>query len=152
VRVLGVDLGVKRIGVARSDATGTLASPLVVLDRTPDLHRRLSLLVVEEEAALVVIGLPRGLDGRDGKAAKAVRAEVVAIERALPVPVVLCDERLTTVVAHSGLAAGGRSAKQRRGMVDAAAAAVILQSWLDSPEGRRRRDTPNDSPNEVETL
>jgi putative Holliday junction resolvase len=144
VRVLGIDLGVRRVGVARSDATGTLASPLVVLDRTPDLHRRVADLVRDEEAELVVVGLPRSLDGRDGDAAKKARAEAAALERALPVPVVLHDERLTTVVAHAGLAGAGRSAKQRRGMVDAAAAAVILQSWLDSPDGPRRRTAPTE--------
>ena len=152
MRALGVDLGTRRIGVARSDATGTLATPLVVLDRTTDLHRRIAALVAEEEVELVVVGLPRSLDGRDREAARKARAEAAALGQALAVPVVLQDERLTTVVAHAGLAGAGRSAKQRRGMVDAAAAAVILQSWLDSPEGRRRRSRPNenDEVNEVD--
>ena len=137
MRVLGVDLGAVRVGVALSDPTGTLASPLAVLARAPDLHERLAGLIDEHHAGAVVIGLPRSLDGRERRAAAAVRAEVDQLARRLPVPVHLHDERLTTVAAHVGLAAAGRTARERRGSVDASAAAVLLQSWLDSPAGRR---------------
>ena len=137
MRVLGVDLGSVRVGVALSDATGTLASPLVVLPRTADLHDRLRDLVVEHEVGAVVVGLPRSLDGRERQAARTVRDEVRRLASRLPVPVHLQDERLSTVAAHAGLAAAGRTARQRRGTVDASAAAVLLQSWLDSPAGRR---------------
>ena len=137
MRVLGVDLGSVRVGVAVSDPTGTLASPVVVLARTPDLHDRLIELAREHEVGAVVIGLPRSLDGRERQAARTVRAEVVRLAERLPVPVHLQDERLSTVAAHAGLAAAGRTARQRRGTVDASAAAVLLQSWLDSPAGRR---------------
>ena len=137
MRVLGVDLGSVRVGVALSDPTGTLASPITVLARTADLHDRLRDLVLEHEVGAVVVGLPRSLDGQERQAARATRAEVAQLADRLPVPVHLQDERLSTVAAHAGLAAAGRTARQRRGTVDASAAAVLLQSWLDSPAGRR---------------
>lgn len=140
MRVLGVDLGSVRIGVALSDSSGTLASPLTVLRRHPSLHDELARLVDEHEANMVVVGLPRSLDGLERQAARTVRAEVRQLVERLDVPVCLQDERLSTVAAHAGLAAAGRSSRQRRGTVDASAAAVLLQSWLDSPAGRRPRE------------
>jgi len=143
MRVLGVDLGSVRVGIALSDPTGTLASPLAVLTRTADLHDEVAALVDEHAAVAVVIGLPRSLDGRERKAAQTVRTEVRRLQERLPVPVHLQDERLSTVAAHAGLAAAGRTARQRRGTVDASAAAVLLQSWLDSPAGRRPEEGPD---------
>lgn len=143
MRVLGVDLGSVRVGTALSDATGTLATPLAVLPRTDDLHDRIAGLVEEHDVGAVVIGLPRSLDGRERQAARAVRSEARRLAQRLPVPVHLQDERLTTVAAHAGLAAAGRTARQRRGSVDASAAAVLLQSWLDSPAGRRPEEDPD---------
>jgi putative Holliday junction resolvase len=140
MRALGVDLGSVRVGVALSDATGTLASPLTVLPRTPDLHDRLAALVAEHQVTAVVVGLPRSLDGRERAAARTVRSELGRLGDRLGVPLHLQDERLTTVAAHAGLAAAGRTARQRRGTVDASAAAVLLQSWLDSPAGRRPQE------------
>ena len=137
MRTLGVDLGSVRVGVALSDPDGILASPLAVLPRTPDLLDRLAGLALEHGAAAVVVGLPRSLDGRERQAAGAARAEAGLLAERVDVPVHLQDERLTTVVAHAGLAAAGRTGRQRRGSVDASAAAVLLQSWLDSPAGRR---------------
>lgn len=138
MRALGIDLGRRRIGIARSDATGTLASPVTVLERTADLLDRLAVLVAEEQPDVVVVGLPRSLDGRDRDAAQRARQEAAALQRRVAVPVELHDERLSTVSAHSALVAAGRGSRRRRGMVDAAAAAVILQSWLEAPAGRRR--------------
>jgi len=132
------------VGLALSDRTCTLATPLVVLERTPDLHQRIAAVVAEEEVQVVVVGLPRSLDGRERGAAQAARAEAEALDELLDVPVEMHDERLSTVVAHAGLAAGGRSARQRRGIVDAAAAAVFLQSWLDAAAGSRSSDSPED--------
>ncbi len=143
MRVLGVDLGSVRVGIALSDPGGILASPLAVLPRAPDLHDRLLSLVEEHEVGAVVFGLPRSLDGRERKAAGAVRAEVRALVERISVPVHLQDERFSTVVAHGGLAAAGRTARQRRGSVDASAAAVLLQTWLDSPAGRRPEEGPD---------
>jgi putative Holliday junction resolvase len=136
VRALGVDLGTRRIGIALSDSTGTLASPFTVIERGADLARRIAAIVVEEEVEVVVVGLPRSLDGRERTGAQRARREATQLAAAVGVPVELHDERLSTVTAHAGLAASGRRARERRGMVDAAAAAVILQSWLDSPRTR----------------
>ncbi len=140
MRTLGVDLGSVRVGVALSDPTGTLASPLAVLPRTADLLDRLCGLAQEHGVGAVVVGLPRSLDGRERQAAAAARAEAALLADRVDVPVHLQDERLTTIVAHSSLAAAGRKARQRRGSVDASAAAVLLQSWLESPAGRPQED------------
>ena len=135
MRVLGLDLGAKRIGVAVSDRTGTLASPLTVLDRSDDAardRREIARLVKEEEAERVVVGMPTSLSGEPGPAAKAALAEVVALSDELEVTVVAWDERFTTVIADRAMAGVGRRAKDRRATIDAAAAAVMLQSWLDA--------------------
>ena len=142
MRTLGVDLGSVRVGVALSDPTGTLASPLAVLPRSARLLDQLAALAAEHEVDAVVVGLPRSLDGQERQAAKAARAEAGVLAERLSVPVHLQDERLSTVAAHAGLAAAGKTARQRRGSVDASAAAVLLQSWLESPAGRRPEEGP----------
>jgi putative Holliday junction resolvase len=132
--VLALDLGSRRIGVAASDATGTLASPRSVIERSGDIardHRAIAAAVAEEEAELVLVGLPLSLDGTDGPAATSARAEAAALAAVLPVPVELFDERLTTVTAHRLLAEQGLDSRARRKVVDRAAAAVMLQSWID---------------------
>ena len=141
MRALGIDLGSRRIGVAVSDSGGTLASPLTVLQRSGDSgadRRAIARLVAEEEAERVVVGLPLSLSGASGPAAEAARVEAAALAAELPVPVETWDERLTTVEAHRSLAAGGKRSRQRRDVVDKVAAAVMLQSWLDSGRGRGR--------------
>ncbi len=135
-RVLGVDLGARRIGLACSDPTRTLATPLSVLERSGDVARDHAAIVAaarEAEAERIVVGLPLSLDGSDGPAARAARAEVqvLATVAGPDLPVSLHDERLTTVGAESRLAAIGVRGRARRKMVDAAAAAVMLQSWLE---------------------
>lgn len=141
-RVLGLDLGSVRIGVASCDAGRTIASPLVVLQRTGDPvqdRRAIARLVEEEEAELVVVGLPLSLDGSVGPAAAAAQAEVEALAEALPVPVATYDERLTTVSAERVLAEQGVRGRRRREVVDMVAAAVLLQAWLEGP-GRTHHD------------
>lgn len=131
---MALDLGSKRIGVAVSDALGTLASPRTVVVRSGDVardHRAIAKLVAAEEARLVLVGLPLSLDGSDGPAAVAARAEAATLAALLDVPVVLHDERLTTVTAHRLLAERGLDSRARRKVVDQAAAAVMLQAWLD---------------------
>jgi len=139
-RVLGVDLGAQRIGLALSDPLGMTAGPLMVWRRTGDMaadHAAILRAAAENEAALIVVGVPLSLStGRQGPAAKAMLAEVAvlaekAAEADPPVKVATHDERLTTVTAQRSLATGGVRAKQRRGLVDMVAAAVMLQSWLD---------------------
>ena len=134
MRVVGVDLGSRRIGVAVSDATGTLASPHLVLDRTGDPeadHRRLAEIVAEVGAQRVVVGLPLSMSGAAGPAAQAAAAEAAALAAVVGVPVETFDERLTTVSAQRALRAGGTRARAQRRAIDKAAAAVMLQAWLD---------------------
>jgi putative Holliday junction resolvase len=137
-RVLGVDLGAARIGLACSDATGTLASPLAVLARSGDRARDHVAIVAaahEADAERIVVGLPISLDGREGPAARAVKEEVeeLAAVAGPELPVVLHDERFTTVSAERNLQAVGVRGRARRDKIDAAAAAVMLQSWLEGP-------------------
>lgn len=135
MRALGLDLGSKRIGVAVSDLTGTIASPLVVLPRGRSRrhdHERIAALVRAEEAECVVVGMPHSLSGADGPAARAARAEASALASVVGVPVETHDERFTTVTANRVLAEGGMRGPARRQVIDKVAAAVILQAWLDS--------------------
>ena len=139
MRVLGLDLGTRRIGVAVSDLSGTLASPLTVLQRgkrRQEDHDRIRALVEEEEAERVVVGLPLSMDGSVGRAAEGAIAEAAEIASVVGVPVETYDERLTTVTADRDLMALRMRAEARRRVVDKVAAAVMLQSWLD------RRDRP----------
>ena len=132
--MLGLDLGTKRIGVAVSDRSGTIAGPLTVLERTGDEgrdHARILELVIEEEAELLVVGLPLSMDGSRGRAAVAAAAETERLASVVGVPVETYDERLTTVSAHRTLTEAGLDGRARRKVVDKVAAAVILQGWLD---------------------
>jgi len=139
--VVGVDLGQRRIGVAVSDGTGTLASPWCTIERTADtgaVHAALAAVVDEVDARRVVVGLPLSLDGRIGPAARAAQTEAAALAEALAsrqVPVETFDERLTTVSAARSLAAAGHRGPRQRKKIDAAAAAVLLQAWLDAHPG-----------------
>src|SRR5206468_1785183 len=124
----------RRIGVAVSDPGGVLASPLATVERGrrhADDHRRIAELVADEDGVALVIGLPLSLDGSRGRAARLVEAEVAEIRAALDVPVVLHDERLTTVSAARSMQARGIKAKRQRSIVDQEAATVLLQAWLD---------------------
>jgi putative Holliday junction resolvase len=135
VRVVGIDLGTKRIGVAVSDASGILASPHSVIQRAADTaqdHAAIAAVVRDTEAARVVVGLPVSMSGRNGPAAESAQQEAEALAAVLPVPVETWDERLTTVVASRAMIGAGRKAADRRRNVDAVAASVILQSWLDA--------------------
>ena len=139
MRVLGIDLGSKRIGIAASDRSGTIASPLTVLQRCGSQggdHRNIAKIVVEEEAVAIVVGLPLNMDGSEGKAAQSARAEVERMATVVGVPVYVHDERLTTVAADRVMMEQNMNAQARRKVVDKWAAAVILQAWLDSRESR----------------
>ena len=142
MRVLGIDLGSKRIGIAASDRSGTIASPLTVLQRCGSRggdHRNIAKIVVEEEAVAIVVGLPLNMDGSEGKAAQSARAEVERMATVVGVPVYVHDERLTTVAADRVMMEQNMNAQARRKVVDKWAAAVILQAWLDSRESRGER-------------
>jgi putative holliday junction resolvase len=134
VRALGVDLGSKRIGIAVSDRSGTIASPLTMVQRSGNRqldHRRIADLVAEEEAELVVVGLPLNMNGTSGPAAVAAIAEAKALATVVGVPVETFDERRTTVTADAVLMQRNLNAQARRKVIDKVAAAVMLQNWLD---------------------
>jgi len=132
-RVLALDLGSRRIGVAISDPTGTIASPHSVIERSGEVeedHAAIAALVAEEAVDRVVVGLPVSMGGAMGPAARAATAEAEALATVLAVPVETFDERLTTVAADRLLLAGRVRGGARRRVVDKIAAAVILQGWL----------------------
>ena len=142
---LGVDVGTVRIGVAKSDPDGILATPVVTLrrdlstegDALPTDVVELMRLVEVHETVEVVVGLPVTLAGTEGLAAQHVRTYANRLAAALaPVPVVLADERMSTVTATRRLSERGVRGGRRRAVVDQAAAVEILQGWLD---GARRR-------------
>jgi putative holliday junction resolvase len=137
---MALDLGTKRIGVAVSDLSGTIATPLTVLDRTGSHrrdHARIAALIAEEEAVRLVVGLPLSLDGTMGAAARAAQTEAEELTSVVGVPVETFDERMTTTTAHTILQPRMR-ARARRRVVDKVAAAVILQTWLDGGRGRAK--------------
>jgi putative Holliday junction resolvase len=143
MRVVGIDLGERRIGVAVSDGTGTLASPRCTIERSgdPGADRAALVAVVQEVGARrVVVGLPLSLSGRRGPAARAAQADADELAELLApqgVPVETFDERLTTVSAARSLRDAGRSGRAQRSRIDQSAAAVLLQAWLDT-HGRDR--------------
>jgi putative holliday junction resolvase len=141
---LGVDVGTVRVGLARSDPGGLLATPLETVTRRGGAAAgadvaRIAEVVTVCEAMEVVVGLPRSLSGDEGASARAARAYAVAIaHRVNPVPVRLVDERLSTVSAHQHLRAAGVKGRRQRPVVDQAAAVVILQSALDAERASGR--------------
>jgi len=129
MRILALDVGERRIGVAVSDPTGTLATPHSVIRRRSKAEdfAAVARLAAELGAERVVVGLPLSLDGSVGPQARRVTRYAQALARTLSVPVELYDERYSTLTADELLAEGGR---KRRTPIDAAAAAVILQDYL----------------------
>ena len=135
MRALGIDPGSKRIGLAVSDRSGTVASPLTVLQRSRSRRQddaEIARIVREEEVEVVVVGLPVNMDGSMGPAAKAAVAEARRLATVVGVPVELHDERRTTVSADRSMLEAGLNAVERRRRVDKVAAAIMLQSWLDA--------------------
>ncbi len=138
MRVLALDLGLRRIGVAISDATGTLARPLAVIDASGPAQLARVVEAIARAAAeddglgRVVVGLPRRLDGTPNDQTPVVLAFVEALKARVALPIDLQDERLSSVEAESRLAARDRDWRSRKKKLDAAAAAVILQDYLDS--------------------
>lgn len=133
--MIGIDLGTKRIGVAASDRSGTLASPVAVITRSGTEsrdHEEINKLVISHEAVAVVVGLPISMSGELGAAARSASAEATRLASVVGVPVHLHDERLTTKSAEAALMHNKMKAQARRRVIDKVAAAVMLQSWLDS--------------------
>jgi putative pre-16S rRNA nuclease len=143
VRFLGLDPGTRRIGVAISDATGTIATPHSVIDRrTGNVFDTLRALVHEHGVRLIVVGLPVSLSGEEGPSAVAARSFAESVAAETGVPVVLQDERFTTVTAEGALIEGGVSRGERRNVRDKVAAAVMLQSYLDGSTDDHRDPNP----------
>ncbi|MBB1042383.1 Holliday junction resolvase RuvX [Dietzia sp. Cai40] len=143
-RRLGLDVGTARIGVASCDPDGILATPVETIRVTsgdPEWTsevRRLGDLVEEYDAVGVIVGLPTSLKGRDTASTAMARSFVAALSVASPdLDVEFVDERLTTVTAGAALHGAGRNTRQQRGVIDQAAAVVLLQAWLDSRRARR---------------
>ena len=140
MRILGIDLGRRRIGLAVSDVTRTLATPLRTLERGPSDRRAVNELAAIVETmtnesdglGLIVVGLPRRLDGTASEETAHVSEIVDALRRRVRVPVVTQDERLSSHEAESRLALRERDWRKRKARLDAAAAAVILQDYIDA--------------------
>ena len=137
-RVLGVDVGTRRVGLAISDASGTLARPLDTIvvssdaDAVDRVAERIAALAREDDALVaIVVGMPAALDGTKTPESRRVAAFVAALAVRTPLPIAVEDERLTSIEAESRLAIRERDWKKRKQKLDAAAAAIILQDYLD---------------------
>jgi len=133
MRILAIDHGTKRVGLALSDETGTIAQPLQFLPAEPAarLFERLKQTVADRKVAEIIVGLPRNMNGTYGPAAEKAREFVAALKQVLTVPIHTWDERLTTVQANRFLIDSGMRREKRKERVDQTAAAILLQSYLD---------------------
>jgi putative Holliday junction resolvase len=133
MRILAIDHGTKRMGIALSDPTGVLAQPLEAIPAEPfaQFLDRLKQLLREKEVELVLVGMPRNMDGSYGPAALKVQEFVGALRQAITVPIETWDERLTSAQANRFLIQADVRRSERRGKVDKTAAAILLQSYLD---------------------
>jgi putative holliday junction resolvase len=134
LRVLAVDPGSKRVGVAVSDPSGTIAQAVATVPAEPQgtLAQRLARIAHEREAGRIVVGLPRRMDGSEGPEAKSARALAEELRHAAKLPVELVDERLTTAQAERAMIDAGSRRARRRESIDQVAATLLLQSHLDS--------------------
>ena len=140
VRIVGVDLGLKRVGLAVSDPSGTLARPLRTIERGPSdsaaaavLGETIAALAAQEDGVeAIVVGLPKRLDGSDTEQTVHVRRMVEHLRAVVAAPIVLQDERLSSHEADSRLALTERDWRKRKARLDAASAAIILQDYLDT--------------------
>ena len=134
MRVLGIDIGSKKIGIAISNQEMTLATPLTVVHRssqTSEDHEIIKGIAHEWEVELLVVGMPLSLDGSIGAAAENVLREITHLERNTGIPVDTFDERFTTSTAKQILHDQGVSEKEQKNIIDQVAASIILQAWLD---------------------
>ena len=145
MRVVGLDLGERRIGVAVSDTSGTLARPLTTIERGSSdadaverLHAVIAELAAEEGVSSVVVGLPTRLDGSSNRQTARVGTMVTLLSARLTIPVVTADERLSSREAEERLSIREKDWRKRKAKLDAAAAAVILQDYLDARPPRLR--------------
>ncbi|MSQ25679.1 MAG: Holliday junction resolvase RuvX [Dehalococcoidia bacterium] len=146
MRILALDVGDRYIGVALSDPTGLIASPLPVLERTGGKrdYERVLAVVKAQEAARIIIGMPITMSGEEGEQAQATNAFVAALKERTALPVETLDERLTTVEAERRMREAGASSRRMRQRTDSQAAAVLLQGYLDAQRLRRAREDAGD--------
>jgi putative Holliday junction resolvase len=137
MRILAIDHGTKRIGIAISDELGMIAQPLEFIPAEPfaDFLARLKVIVKEKEVERILVGMPRNMNGSYGPAALKVQEFVTMLKDAVTIPIQTLDERLTSVQAHRFLTEAEVRGRQRKGKVDKSAAAILLQSYLDSRSG-----------------
>ena len=153
-RALGIDLGEARVGVAISDSLGLMAHPRETIrvdkNRPQTTVARVVEVAMREDVSVVVLGLPRNMDGTDGPAAQKAREFADALRAKLPAgcSVRLLDERMTTVAAQKALHAGGKNVKNSRAIIDQVAAQLILQTHLDSESLRAELTAETPSPQE----
>ena len=133
-RALGIDHGEARIGLAISDELGMLAHPLetIHLKTVPDPLARIAEIVTRDQIGMIVLGLPRNMNGTYGPASEKVKEFAEKLRAKVPCEVKLWDERLTSVAAQRSLHEAGRNVKNSREVIDQVAAQLILQGWLDS--------------------
>jgi putative Holliday junction resolvase len=136
-RLIGIDLGTRTLGLALSDVTRSIASPLETIRRTRFAAdaKRLKELIEEHAIAGLVIGLPTNLDGSEGPRVQSTRAFARNLARVAPLPILLWDERLTTAAAERMLIEADASRKRRAEVIDKVAATIILQTALDRMRG-----------------
>jgi putative Holliday junction resolvase len=136
MRILAIDYGSQRIGLALGDPTGTLARPLPFLPAKADakLAKEIAALVAKEQAGLILLGLPRHMTGELGEAAQKVMAFRDELAKATSIGIKLIDERLSTVQASRQLQESGKNTRQQRGRIDSEAACVLLQGYLDTQQ------------------
>jgi len=137
MRILAIDHGTKRMGIAISDELGVIAQPLEFIPAEPfmDFLARLNEILKEKQVELILVGMPRNMNGSYGPAALKVQEFVAMLKDAVTIPIQTPDERLTSVQAHRFLTDAEVSGRERRAKVDKSAAAVLLQSYLDSRTG-----------------
>lgn len=139
-RILGIDLGRARIGVAVSDELGMLAHPVETVPARDDATRRIAEIVQEKNAERVVIGLPRHMNGSVGVGAADALAFAEKLRACVACEVVTWDERMTTMAANRALRDSGQKTRNSRGVVDQVAAQMILQGYLDALQSARSSD------------
>ena len=137
-RLLGVDLGERWIGVAGTDDTGVLASPITTIDLRKLPLSEVARIADEREAGGIVVGLPKTMSGKEGYQAEKARAQAAELQESTKLPVIFWDERLTTSMAEQIAARSKRRGRQRLAKADAVAAAVLLQSYIDAVPFRQR--------------
>lgn len=138
-RIMGVDYGKARIGIALSDELQMLAHPAetIAVAKTPNPMARIAAITQEKNVARIVVGLPRNMNGSEGTSAEEARAFAEKLKAVVACEVSLLDERLSTVAAHRALQAAGKKTRETRGYIDQVAAQMLLQGYLDSLPGNQ---------------